>query len=265
MTKVPKWPVLAACIGRDRIPGPVEIENLADRIWRETHPHGCPWLEVAVGSEEHRTTVAVAHAAVGLPAGDVAKACTTQTALDPCRSQIVTSGSHNPAKDEGAKASSDELGSFLSNRPLDDCDYAVLAAFRRDLRAFLRFSENAAEAAGTTAQQYQVLLALRASPTGHLSVGELADEMSLAPHSASGLVSRLEVAGLIKRLKRREDARRVDVRIALRGINVLASLARIHREELKQLRPMLEDLIARLGVSCSGANAGAGSTQNSHG
>ena len=37
-------------------------------------------------------------------------------------------------------------------------DYARLAAFRRALREFLRFSEEAAAAAGLTAQHYQAML-----------------------------------------------------------------------------------------------------------
>lgn len=267
MPNVSEWPVLAACIARDRVPGPAEVDRLAGRIWSETHPHSCPWSEVAMGSEARRSTVAVAHAAVGLSVGHVATSCTTQTALDPRQSQGVLGGSHDvehTAKDAGAKASSNELGSPLSDCPVNDGDYAVLAAFRRDLRAFLRFSENAAEAAGITAQQYQVLLALRASPDGCLSVGKLADEMSLAPHSASGLVSRLEAAGLVERLRPQGDARRVDIQIAARGTDVISSLAKVHREELKQLRPMLKDLIARLDVSCGGENAGSGSMQDPH-
>ncbi|UZK71099.1 MarR family transcriptional regulator [Sphingomonas sp. S1-29] len=132
-------------------------------------------------------------------------------------------------------------------RPLSDLDYAALAAFRQDIRNFLGFSERAAAAAGITSQQYQTLLAIRAAPGGQLSVGDIASSMLLQPHSASGLLNRLEAGGMIERTRARDDRRRIEIRLADRGRQLLLTLASEHREELKRLRPMLEELTSRLG------------------
>ena len=48
-----------------------------------------------------------------------------------------------------------------------DADYASLSEFRYQLRLFLRFSEDAARAAGLEPQQHQLMLAAKgAPPTG---------------------------------------------------------------------------------------------------
>ncbi|WP_202814882.1 MarR family winged helix-turn-helix transcriptional regulator [Aureimonas sp. N4] len=83
--------------------------------------------------------------------------------------------------------------------PIDDEDYCALALFRRQLRSFLSFSEGAAAEAGLTAQQHQALLAIRAAAERSLPVGELADQLHLRPHSATGLVDRLARLGLVER------------------------------------------------------------------
>ena len=44
---------------------------------------------------------------------------------------------------------------------ISDAEYQALAAFRAELRRFLRFSEDAARAAGLSPQQHQLLLAIR--------------------------------------------------------------------------------------------------------
>ena len=56
---------------------------------------------------------------------------------------------------------------------LDDADYQALARFRFALRVFLRFSEDAARAAGLTPNQHQLLLAVRGFPTGAPTIGEV--------------------------------------------------------------------------------------------
>lgn len=129
--------------------------------------------------------------------------------------------------------------------PLSDEDYATLAEFRCELRSFLGFSEKAAQEAGVTAQQYQALLAIRAAPDAQLAIGALADQMFLQPHSASGLLNRLETAGMVERIRRSDDRRRVEIGLTERGRTLLASLAAAHREELRRLRPLLAGLVTR--------------------
>ena len=58
---------------------------------------------------------------------------------------------------------------------LHTSDYARLAAFRSQLREFLRFSEDPAGKVGPTAQHYQAMLVLRASPEGEaVTINDLA-------------------------------------------------------------------------------------------
>ena len=78
--------------------------------------------------------------------------------------------------------------------------YAAIAAFRFQLRRFLVFSEAAALAAGIPPQQHQALL----SVAGHVSsepptVGTIAEQLLVAPHTAAELVSRMVEAGLLGR------------------------------------------------------------------
>jgi DNA-binding MarR family transcriptional regulator len=71
-------------------------------------------------------------------------------------------------------------------------EYETLAAFRYNLRHFLRFSESAAESTGLTSRQYQALLAIKGFPARDcITVGELAEQLQIAHHSAVGLVDRL--------------------------------------------------------------------------
>lgn len=129
--------------------------------------------------------------------------------------------------------------------PLDDEDYITLADFRRELRGFLGFSEKAATRAGVTAQQYQALLAIRAAPSARMAVGTFADQMLLRPHSASGLLDRLELAGMVERVRQADDRRRVEIGLTHAGKTLLESLAAAHREELRRLRPLLQGLVSR--------------------
>jgi hypothetical protein len=65
-----------------------------------------------------------------------------------------------------------------ANQPISKEEYEMLAAFRYALRRFMRFSERAAQAAGITPQQHQVLLVKRTgrvvatAPSQHGGVGQ---------------------------------------------------------------------------------------------
>ena len=50
-------------------------------------------------------------------------------------------------------------------------DYQALSEFRYQLRRFLRFSEDAAQAEGLTGLQYQLLLHIKGNPGARLGVG----------------------------------------------------------------------------------------------
>ncbi|MGN6376193.1 MAG: MarR family winged helix-turn-helix transcriptional regulator [Sphingomonas sp.] len=129
---------------------------------------------------------------------------------------------------------------------IGDQDYAALAAFRFELRRFLRFSETAARKAGLTPQQHQALLAIRAAGEGGMLIGDLAEQLLLKPHSTSELVNRLADHNLVTRHATADDRRQVRIMPSGHAHQVLASLADSHRAELRRLRPLLLRLLEAL-------------------
>src|SRR5215470_8935087 len=72
-------------------------------------------------------------------------------------------------------------------------DYQALAEFRYQIRRYLSFGDQAAEAAGLRSRQYQLLLALKGMPDGmEATIKNLADRLGIRHHSTVELVDRLE-------------------------------------------------------------------------
>lgn len=142
---------------------------------------------------------------------------------------------------------------------LGKADFERLAAFRYALRRFARFSEAAVRTLGLEPQQHQALLAVEGFPgRDWVSLGELAERLQIKPHSAVGLVDRLEKLGLMRREPSPEDRRRVHVRLTPRGREALERLSAVHREELRRIGPELRGLLAGL----AGRRAPAGSRRD---
>ncbi len=131
----------------------------------------------------------------------------------------------------------------MSQSHMSDADYALLADFRATLREFMAFSENQARGMGLTPQQHQALLTIRGTALGTATVGYVAERMMLKPHSASGLLSRLEEAGLIIREQDKRDQRKTFLRLTAEAESVLESLSLAHLEELGNLKPLLLQMI----------------------
>ncbi len=129
---------------------------------------------------------------------------------------------------------------------LTDEDYRTLAAFRAALRRFLYFSEDAAKSAGLTPQQHQALLGIRAAKDAAISIGELAEYLAIQPHSASELADRLVALGLVIREPDVKDRRMTKLRLTPAAEDALLSLSVTHRDELRTLRPLLSELLAKL-------------------
>lgn len=125
-------------------------------------------------------------------------------------------------------------------------DYARLAAFRGQVREFLRFSEDAAAAVGLTAQHYQAMLVLRASEGERITIADLAARLLIKHNSAVGLVDRLEREALLVRAPSAADRRKVELRLSPKGRQVLAKLVAVHRAELERIGPVLRRLIANV-------------------
>ena len=127
--------------------------------------------------------------------------------------------------------------------------YAQLAAWRRALRTFLRFSERAAEDVGLGAQQYQAMLVVRGWTEGRpVTIGDLAGELFIKHNSAVGLVDRLVEQGIMTRAISKADRRRVELALTPRGRTVLATLAALHRRELQRLGPVFKRFLAEIAL-----------------
>ena len=126
-------------------------------------------------------------------------------------------------------------------------EYETLAALRYSLRCFLRFSEEAAAAAGLTPQQHQALLAIKGFPgRDRITVGELAERLQIRHHSAVGLADRLAADRWVARRPNAADGRQVDLVLTARGEAALQKLSAAHREQLRRVAPRIEFLLEQL-------------------
>jgi DNA-binding MarR family transcriptional regulator len=127
---------------------------------------------------------------------------------------------------------------------MDEKDYVALASFRRSLRSFLAFSEQAARAAGLTPQQHQAILAIRGfSARRGMTVGDLAAHLLLKHHTAVGLVDRLVRARLVVRKLDPRDRRRVLLKLAPQATRALEILSAQHLIEMRRNAPELIKLL----------------------
>jgi DNA-binding MarR family transcriptional regulator len=130
---------------------------------------------------------------------------------------------------------------------LRKADYEILAQFRYLLRQFASFSESAAHQAGLTPQHHQALLAIKGFPgRDQITIGELAERLSVRHHSVVGLVDRLVSQELCARRTDPTDRRRVLVELTGKAENALAQLSLAHRDELRQVAPLLRALLSNL-------------------
>ncbi len=150
-----------------------------------------------------------------------------------------------------------------SSKALGQSEYRALASFRFQLRRFLRFSEQAAHAAGIEPHQHQLLLALKGlSSSSGASVGQVAEWLQIHHHSAVELVDRAAGRGLVERRPDTNDRRRVLVHLTRRGEGVLADLSHQHWTELRSAAP---DLLAALQALAFQTGAGDASRHSNEG
>ena len=135
----------------------------------------------------------------------------------------------------------------MNASPPTKSQYETLAEFRYALRLFLGFSERAAKGAGITPRAYQVMLAIQGYPgRDSVTLGELAEKLQIRPHSAVGLVDRMEAQKWVVRRVSQEDRRKVHVALTARGCALLEKLAAVHRDELRRVSPHLRALLAQV-------------------
>lgn len=129
---------------------------------------------------------------------------------------------------------------------LDREKIRALASFRSGLRRFLAFSEEATRGAGVSAQQYQAMLVIKASPDTALTVGALADEMLLKANAAVQLVDRMAASGLVARERLDTDRRAVRVSLTAEGDALLMKLAASHLDQLAKRKKQFADVLRQL-------------------
>jgi len=130
---------------------------------------------------------------------------------------------------------------------LSKAEYEALASIRYALRQFLRFSEDAATAAGLAPRQHQALLAIKGFPgRDRITIGELAERLQIHHHSAVGLADRLVLHRLAARERGAADRRQVYLALTPRGEAVLEKLSAAHKEQLRRIAPQMEKLLKRL-------------------
>ena len=123
----------------------------------------------------------------------------------------------------------------------------VLAEFRHQLRAFLQFSESAAEQVRLHPQQHQLLLQVAGAPQGvAVNIAYAARRLGLHHNSAVELVNRSAAQGLLVRASDPEDRRRVTLEITAKAARILKGLSKSHARELRELAPVLIRSLKRI-------------------
>jgi DNA-binding MarR family transcriptional regulator len=118
--------------------------------------------------------------------------------------------------------------------------YRQLAEFRRQIRRFLHFSEEAARQHGIEPQQHQLLLALKGLPAGvRPTVSALSSRLCLKHHSTVELINRLVDRGAVVRRTSEEDRREVLVELTALGEEILEKLSSEHWREVQISGPEL--------------------------
>ncbi len=130
-------------------------------------------------------------------------------------------------------------------QPLTQADYEALAQFRYALRQFTAFSDDMLASVNLGPRRYQAMLAIKAHKGATaISVGELARILLIRPNTAAELVNRLELAGLIERVKDPHDRRRALLALTPEGSRRLAEIAEIHFNKLREHRAAFLSLFA---------------------
>jgi DNA-binding MarR family transcriptional regulator len=124
-----------------------------------------------------------------------------------------------------------------------DGDYERLLAVRTRLREFEHWSAEQAVTHGLTANQHQLLLAVRGHPgSAAPTIGEVAAYLMVRHNTAVELVDRAQELGLLARQRDTHDHRVVRLSLTRAGQARIAALSEAHLEELTRLAAMIEEL-----------------------
>lgn len=115
----------------------------------------------------------------------------------------------------------------------------VLIALRRVIRATDLHSKHLSKTTGLTAPQLLVLQSLR--DKGEMSVGELANQVSLSQATVTSIIDRLEKKRLVVRERSKEDKRKVLVSLTEEGLDsVIDAPTPLQDHFIRQFRDLQE-------------------------
>jgi DNA-binding MarR family transcriptional regulator len=123
-------------------------------------------------------------------------------------------------------------------------DFQNLLMFRTSLRRFMHWSQTQARAVGLTPAQHQLLVAIKGHPGNQdPTISDLAEYLLLRHHSVVELVDRAATTGVVERSRDAEDGRLTRVALTRDGAARLARLGPAHLDELRNLAPVLDQLV----------------------
>jgi DNA-binding MarR family transcriptional regulator len=125
-----------------------------------------------------------------------------------------------------------------------DAELVRAAAFRTELRRFLRRTEMVAAGSGLTSQRYDVLLMIRSAGAAEVRVTELCERLQLRQTAVTELVKRTEEAGLIERRPSSEDGRVWLLRLTAEGERRLMDAFTALRDDRDVLAASFEEVDA---------------------
>ena len=139
-----------------------------------------------------------------------------------------------------------DIVSFLSEPLPPEQEYESVAALRSALRRFAHATELITRAHGLTSQRYDLLVVIRGtSQVSGPTISELAQRLSLAPHSVTELVMRAEDAGLVRRTEDASDGRLTRVVLSREGDDRLSEAVAALRPERHRLLQLLAEVYAQ--------------------
>jgi DNA-binding MarR family transcriptional regulator len=130
-------------------------------------------------------------------------------------------------------------------RILNTLDIESLANFRYQVRRFLRFSKDLLSSEDLTPDQYQALLAIRASAS-KLSIRDLAEQLQVRHHSTVGIVDQLVSRAAVVREVAPDDRRKILLSLTEKGEEMIQRLAPPHHQELGRLCPEMIETLQRI-------------------
>ena len=143
----------------------------------------------------------------------------------------------------------------------------ALAAVRMLGKRMHALMERWADQHGLSEARFQILVRLHHTPSGRMTMGDLAETLDVSPRTVTGLVDNLERDGLVKRVDDPGDRRTVHAELTDQGRERVKALWRgaaagqeqltrgFSEAELVQLRHLCLRLMQAMGVAEGGHRA----------